>query len=73
MQDLFQWWFVKKCAPGGRLVIVPRSLPIFFIIPSFFTQFHFFKKIHFVANNTISAKFSCLDNLRIILLSQVSS
>ena len=24
MQDLFQWWFVKKCAAGGRLVIVPR-------------------------------------------------
>ena len=63
-QKVRAWWTAGHCS---------QVIAHFFIIPSFFTQFHFFKKIHFVANNTISAKFSCLDNLRIILLSQVSS
>ena len=44
IQDLFQWWFVKKCAPGGRLVIVPRSLPIFLSFLVFFHPISFFFK-----------------------------
>ena len=49
-QKVRAWWTAGHCS---------QVIAHFFIVPSFFTQFHFFKKIHFVANNTISAKFSC--------------